>query len=707
MGFVAGMAVDSAGTLSTSYLGTSDVPAGATYINGFAFSADGALYICDWDDAPFYERGVARRADGAVYAVEAEPDVIYMGWGLSSRGELCVDASGTPSYYDEGIAVTDSGKIVVSEGVGGGEPPAWSPLALFASGEVGAWYDPSDLDTMFTYSVNDNNGHKPATLESQVALILDKSKGLVEGPELVTGSYSDLSIFTSVTGSVVYDATSGGVTLTEVGGVDAIARIGTTTDGVTVDANNWYVFRFELVDTDDTSAAISLALDKDSGGGDLMPTGLAAQFTNVGTWEIYIYATTTNVNVTITKGGGDNKYTTIRGISLKKIEGNHAYQATDASRPVLRARYNLLTYSEDFRNTADAGATRPWVYAVYTLTPSATTAPDGTMTATKIVMDSLTANKIQRLTHSITAFPFVANESRVVSCYMKAGEANWGVLGIDNNSGVYAGAYINLTTGAVTTYNAANLISGGITATAEDVGSGWYRLKVVITQGATPYGTAVHVKSSVSQPSGTSADVDGDGTSGIYVWGAQLNYGSTPLPYQRIAAATDYVTSSTMETYDFLSYLAFDNVDDYLVFGPNLGAGTGPVTYSLSYGPSIATDGFLFYHVGSGSPWVLPAQDGSISTTLTSSCTLNAAYMDNVLFTGVTRGDVYDALNPAHVVHIEFTPNANFINPRIGFYAGLSRPDAVYQVVARVGTMTSSDRTSLATYLASKAGVVL
>jgi len=53
-------------------------------------------------------------------------------------------------------------------GSGGG----WSPLSLFASGEQGVWYDPSDFSTMF----QDSAGTTPVTAVGQpVGKILDKS----------------------------------------------------------------------------------------------------------------------------------------------------------------------------------------------------------------------------------------------------------------------------------------------------------------------------------------------------------------------------------------------------------------------------------------------------------------------------------------------------------------------------------------------------
>jgi hypothetical protein len=49
---------------------------------------------------------------------------------------------------------------------------AWSPLTLFAAGEQGGWYDPSDLTTMF----QDSAGTTPVTaVEQPVGRLLDKS----------------------------------------------------------------------------------------------------------------------------------------------------------------------------------------------------------------------------------------------------------------------------------------------------------------------------------------------------------------------------------------------------------------------------------------------------------------------------------------------------------------------------------------------------
>ena len=59
---------------------------------------------------------------------------------------------------------------------------------LYANNEQGVWYDPSDMTTMF----QDSAGTTPVTaVEQPVGLLLDKSKGLVLGPELVVNGTFD------------------------------------------------------------------------------------------------------------------------------------------------------------------------------------------------------------------------------------------------------------------------------------------------------------------------------------------------------------------------------------------------------------------------------------------------------------------------------------------------------------------------------------
>lgn len=88
----------------------------------------------------------------------------------SQHGQLYV-TGGVPLTTDprlSGFALKPTGEVYAS--ISGGN--VWSPAELFMEGEQGAWYDPSDLSTMF----QDSAGTIPVTADGQpVGLILDKS----------------------------------------------------------------------------------------------------------------------------------------------------------------------------------------------------------------------------------------------------------------------------------------------------------------------------------------------------------------------------------------------------------------------------------------------------------------------------------------------------------------------------------------------------
>ena len=70
------------------------------------------------------------------------------------------------------LAFDTMGKLANYGKLGGTADPDAVIEALFASGEQGAWYDPSDLSTMF----QDSAGTTPVTADGQpVGLIRDKS----------------------------------------------------------------------------------------------------------------------------------------------------------------------------------------------------------------------------------------------------------------------------------------------------------------------------------------------------------------------------------------------------------------------------------------------------------------------------------------------------------------------------------------------------
>jgi hypothetical protein len=151
----------------------------------------------------------------------------------------------------------------------------------------------------------------------------------------------------------------------------------------------------------------------------------------------------------------------------------------------------------------------------YQVTTSAAAAvqysdPNGTRTADKLVEDTAASTTHLLLSTTDTA---VINGTRYTSTiYAKAGERSW--FALQEGQGVTATAYFNLASGVVGTISG----TGSPTASITSIGSGWYRCSLSWTAS----GVAARLRAYLATGDGT-AIYTGDGTSGIYIWGAQLS----------------------------------------------------------------------------------------------------------------------------------------------------------------------------------------
>lgn len=159
---------------------------------------------------------------------------------------------------------------------------------------------------------------------------------------------------------------------------------------------------------------------------------------------------------------------------------------------------NLALWSEDFSNAI-------WTKQEITISANSTTAPDGTMTADKCIPTTLSS------THQISSSALIASSTCAFGVYAKAGGYN--TIHILDRALASNGAIFDLSAGTVT-----NVGSGVGTITS--VGNGWYRCMVV----ATTTGIRFYIPS-------TNGAFVGDGTSGVYLWGAQLEASSYATSY--------------------------------------------------------------------------------------------------------------------------------------------------------------------------------
>ena len=213
----------------------------------------------------------------------------------------------------------------------------FSPASLFRNSEQGVWYDPSDFSTLF----QDSAGTTPVTaVEQPVGLILDKSKGLVLGAELVTnGGFDSNTTGWNPRAGCTLSVVAGWLRLTYTGSGAARANFTTLTTVV----GKTYKIIFNVRNTTSTGTA----------GGFVYSDAFVTQIATSGSkraddsYSFVFTATSTTSNIEVgnsASDGGAGAYLEFDNISVRELPGNHATQATSASRPVLKQDANGKYY---------------------------------------------------------------------------------------------------------------------------------------------------------------------------------------------------------------------------------------------------------------------------------------------------------------------------------------------------------------------------
>ena len=381
---------------------------------------------------------------------------------------------------------------------------AFNIRSLFAGSVQGAWYDPSDMSTLF----QDSAGTTPVTaVEQPVGLMLDKSQGLVLGPTLVTnGDFSNGTTgWTAETNNAttlpVLSNPSGTLLLTA-----SSSNFPRASQNVTVTTGKTYLISAQFV--------------KGTANGPIYLGPIAGVSTSSsdasGTLSLRFTATSSTFNIVVgIFGTGVSGTVTFDNISVKELPGNHAFQATSASRPVLSARYNLLTKTEQLTDAAvwkkliTGTAVAPVVTANYGI------APDGTQTATRIQLD----------------------RGDGVCIFYQEFQAAVSVPLSDI-------AYIKTNDGSTKTISFGDSAAGPDVITVTGTWQKFTSIKSVAQVGK-------YIEFATRATTSQVAD--------ILVWQPQsVPANQSTLPYQRVNTATDYATTG------FLPYLKFDGVDDSL-----------------------------------------------------------------------------------------------------------------------------------------------
>ena len=193
-------------------------------------------------------------------------------------------------------------------------------------------------------------------------------------------------------------------------------------------------------------------------------------------------------------------------------------------------RTNLLLRSEEFDNAY-------WSKINATVTANAITAPDGNLTADSLIENTstgvhwlaatpttITAGNI--LTHSIFFKRITGSADRFLRISM-----------LDNTFSNGARALFDVQNGTIALAPISVGLGSNVSSNIEDYGNGWYRAS--LTCKLDGVSTTLRLGNYLQLTGVTySAPYTGDGTSGIYIWGAQLEQGSNASSYIPTVAST-------------------------------------------------------------------------------------------------------------------------------------------------------------------------
>lgn len=369
-------------------------------------------------------------------------------------------------------------------------------------------------------------GPSPVTaLGQSVGLVLDKRLG-PPGPELVAnGTFADGTGWTFGTG---WELGSG------------------VAAGISASGNLRYAF------TSINGATYRVQFDWTQGGGTLnvrVGGGTATTFTTSGTHATYVVGGASTTFGVDFFGGAAIGF--LDNVSVRLVSGNHALQATSASRPTVQARSNLLTRTEEFENVAWTNVGTP------TVTANTTLAPDGTTTADTINDSSAVESQGRRQTVTIPASTTIAYTSSVYILKTSGTPTIFPIVNLRMTGGTTVDAYIalNTTTGATTT-------SGAVSGSAVDAGTYWRVTLVAANNGTANTSLLYTVFPAGATTLTTTLNVAATGSQ--VFWGAQVEAASAASTYQRVVTATDYVDVGLPRN------LLFDGVDDSLATAGNV-----------------------------------------------------------------------------------------------------------------------------------------
>lgn len=377
----------------------------------------------------------------------------------------------------------------------------------------------------------------------------------------------------------------------------------------------------------------------------------------------------------------------------KSGNGYHATQSITASRPVLSARYNLLTKTENFSDAA-------WTKVGINL--SQALGPNGVTGAYKITED-LTAG-----THRLSQAVSSSASSYIV--YIKNDGANYCAVSWRGNTDIRYDVvrYNLLTKSKIIVQNTSGLY---VSDSIVDIGDGWLKITITLTSAAQFH---VACANQTKDPSYL-VTYTGDGVSGLIVYHPQVSP-SVTTPYQRVNTATDYDTD---ERY-FPKYLRLDGVDDSMVYDSPYASSNNPSTHIIGVASRSFSANLGFLTINPTSTTIYTQRSISINSasTVKADCrnspvaisgTVDIAsiHVFSASFGGTKRAAI-SVDGGAYTTAISGTPNTTSTDTAIG--KGLTNVSTAFNFYGSISVgadLTEHQRHLCESYLGRKSGVQL
>lgn len=200
----------------------------------------------------------------------------------------------------------------------------------------------------------------------------------------------------------------------------------------------------------------------------------------------------------------------IDSISIKEITGDRArlnYEIEGGlvnTKPSLLLEpqsTNLITYSNDFANSY-------WTKSGTSISSNAFVSPDGTLNAYKLVEDTSNGSHI--------CFNQQTGASKTFSFFAKSSGNQYVAISYDGGANF---TFFDILNGQLGT-----VADSSRTSKIENYGNGWFRCSMYNGHGT--YGATIWMSKD-----GATVSYQGDGSSGVYIYGAQLEQLSYPTSY--------------------------------------------------------------------------------------------------------------------------------------------------------------------------------